>query len=631
MYLFRMRKGELQMNAMLERVAQWLFKPRLRAWTRSTKQQDIDPPRELSHLRPGYVSVVNNQIIVTDPDAEQPYATLTIPRSPWLTVTLNGRPTVGRVVVRSSQQLGVELHPTPVTRTLTHFAAVDGMSVTVRVQVTPGVEYRLQEVHQVHHVVLEMVMEVLDPPPMEEKEIHIILQSAGYQGEVDEEAVIALAHAKQTTERVVLRGRPAIPGKPARYRPVRLPQVYDPIHRRMGIATISQGTTVAIFEPATDGIPGVDVFGKEVAVPQIRKLPKLGEGVMEVAGEVIALRGGRLLLTPSKIDVVPELIIQHDLTGKDGRVEFDGDVRIVGSVLEGGFVQATGTVTVRDGVFNATVLGEQGVFVGGSIAGCQVVAGQSRILFSPLHTRIQEFLREFAIFQKEYAELQDHVHSRGGPEGSSVLEEKVPLLADLLLNQRHPNLSRALDVLAEDKAGLAELDDRYREIVWILRKKWLGAGRTNIHQEDILDLQQLLMNYKAYLEATTLSQVADIKVSSINSSSVRCTGKMMVSGAGVYNSVLEAKNSITVQGIVRGGMLTAGQSVDVHELGSPSGTDSTVKVLSPSGKIAVQVRHPNTLLQVDNLRQRNFEIEYHVLMNQKEGSGSPEGLKRIPS
>ncbi|RIV28120.1 DUF342 domain-containing protein [Alicyclobacillaceae bacterium I2511] len=614
------------MRTVLAKVARWLF----RTWSpmpmttgvQPLKRQGAEPPREHLYIQPGYVSIENNQIIVTDPDAEGPFATLTLPSSPWVTVTFNGKPKVGTVVVRSSQELVVTLHPTLATRTLSHTVSADNMSVTVRVQITPGKQVRLKEVHQVHHAVLEMMRVPLDPPPLDEQEILTVVQSAGYQGNLDEASVTALAHATQTVEQVVLRGRRPVSGQPPRYRPVRLPQVYDPVHRRMEIPSVRQGTTVAIFEPAKAGSPGVDVFGKSVAAPQTRNLPVLGEGVMLAGERVIALRSGRLLLTKSRIDVVPELIVQHDLTGKEGRLEFDGNVRIVGSVLDGGFIQATGHVTIQGSVLNANVLGEQGVFVGSSIVGSQVVAGQSHILYAALHQQIKDCLQVFTLFQKEYSVVQDQIQSRLNQLGSSALAEKGQLLADLLINQRHPQLQRALSVLAEDQNGLADLDDRYREIVQSLRKQWLGAGRTNIQKEDVLHLQQLLTEYKAYLESTALGQVADIKAASISSSSARCTGKILVTGAGVYNSVLEAKNSIVVRGTTRGGRMTAGQSVDVHELGAPYGTNSTIKVLNPNGKIAIQVRHLNTLLQVGNVYQRNLVTETHVLFNQAGDSSS---------
>ncbi|WDL96514.1 flagellar assembly protein A [Alicyclobacillus sp. ALC3] len=459
-------------------IKQWLFKSRVSVSRKPETQPELpmDSDREVQPVKHGTVSVLDNQISITDPDDEGAFATMTIPKDGRLVVVVDGQPTVGRVIVHGEQDIQLALSHIPPSQKFLSRVSKNAMEVIGRVEVTLGEEYRLKDLHRVRHAVFELEMNPVYPAPLEIDEITTQLTSAGYQGALDIKELKQLCHAGQTSEAIVLRGVPMIPGKPARYRPVTLPKVYDPIHRRMRITTISMGTTVAVLEPEIPGIPGRDVLGEEIPCPKHRSLPTLGPGVVEVNGRIVAIRNGRFLYTRSRIDVVPELVISHDLSSKDGKIEFDGNVVVLGSVLDGSFIQATGSVEVHGGVLRSTVMGERGVFVADAIVGSQVVAGQSKFLYMKLYSDMKQCADEFGHFRLEYRELIEHAKKQLNND------ERLPLLADVLLVHRHPKLERILVHFSEDTNQLQELDDRYRQIVLELRSKWSGIGRTNVSE-----------------------------------------------------------------------------------------------------------------------------------------------------
>ena len=100
--------------------------------------------------------------------------------------------------------------------------------------------------------------------------------------------------------------------------------------------------------------------------------------MIRVHDHVIAARSGRVIFSKERIDVVPELVIDRDLSSKDGTIDFDGDVLVFGSVLDGCVVQATGNVRISGNVFHATLRGERGVWVRDAIVGSHVMAGGSQ-------------------------------------------------------------------------------------------------------------------------------------------------------------------------------------------------------------------------------------------------------------
>jgi hypothetical protein len=602
------------MRSVLEKVRDWLFKRGMSSWLEPEIQpvQSIEPDEEIRSVQHGTVTVLNNQVFVTNPVEVGSFATLAIPDDPRLTVEIDGQKCQGEVIVHANQHIQVSLAQSrePSVRFSTKVTK-NNMAVIGRIEVTPGEEYRLRDIDGVHRAVLEIETKKLFPAPLDTGDIAARLESAGYVGVIDQLAVENISQAKETMECVVLRGIPPVPGRAARYKLVELPKVYDPIRRRMRIATVAMGTIVAIFEPEIPGIPGRDVFGREIPCPVHPSLPALGEGVILVNDRLVAVRSGRLLFTKSRIDVIPQLVIEHDLSSKDGKVEFDGDVVVLGSVLDGSYIKASGSVEVHGGIFGSTVMGERGVLVKDTIVGSQIVAGSTKMLYRKLYSLVKRGLAEFEKFQAEYTELLVHARKRFDQPS------RLGVLAGRLLSARHANLERLLHSLRDDVDGLSDTDDRYRQIVGEIRSKWTGIGRTNITEQDVTALRNMLVDYVFHIESMMHAESARVMAASITSSSVRASGSIVITGAGCYASSIEAGDAIIVRGSIRGGFLVARNRIEIHELGTPSGTESSAKVDNPSGRIRVRIRHPNTLLQVGRTRDRNLVAEYNVVLREE--------------
>ena len=220
------------------------------------------------------------------------------------------------------------------------------MEVIGTVHVTYGETYRLRDMEDVRRAVLELEIQTVRPEPLGMEAIIEHLQSMGYVGTPIQETLEALAQATEEMEGVVLRGTPPEPGRPTRYRPLQLPKVYDPLRRRMEIASVSAGTPIAIWEPGIPAVPGRDVFGHEVAPPKHPKPPELGPGVIRVHDHVIAARSGRVIFSKELSMSFQNWSSTEISRVRTGTIDFDGDVLVFGSVLDGCVVQATGNVQI---------------------------------------------------------------------------------------------------------------------------------------------------------------------------------------------------------------------------------------------------------------------------------------------
>ncbi len=555
----------------------------------------------------GTVRVHHGQVIVSDPQQLGHFATIEIPSDPRVSVTINNVPAIGRVLVQENDHILVESHNVDPTSRLITRESPDKMEIVAVRQITLGERYRLADTEASAHIVLQIKSEAVYPDPLTIESVAQLLQSSGYQGTLDATAVEQICNARETIELTVLRGKRPIPGTPDSYIEIERPHVYDPLHRRMKTSTVTVGMKIATLTRGTPGVPGYNVFGEQVDHPLLKASPKIGSGVVEIGDMLVALRNGRLIFTKDKIDVVPELVIGHNLTSKDGNIDFDGDVIIYGSILDGAYIQSSGTITVHGSVMCATVMGERGVFVSGSVVGSQVIAGQSRFLYQKTEPTLRRCITEYERFHQEYKTLLEHAQKYPSKVTS------VPMIAHVLLEQRHPMLLSTFEQLSNNFRDLSARDAAFAQLSHELRSKWLVIQRMKIHEQDVNFLHEQLLNFLDRVQAMSSAEPADIRANTVTSSVLRATGKIIVKGAGVYTSTLESEETILVKGNVRGGFMIAKNTVRVHELGTKSATETAVKVMSDTGLIAMKIRHSNTLLQVGNQRDRNFEVEYNVL------------------
>ena len=140
------------------------------------------------------------------------------------------------------------------------------------------------------------------------------------------------------------------------------------------IPHVKEGELLAERIPATQGIPGIDIYGDPIHVEEIEDHPLLfGSGVLlsEDGLKLFAKVKGQPQLSPNgKVSVLDELKIQGDVGYKTGHIDFDGNITITGTIqngfkVKGGNVKAkevngaelelSGSLTVSDGITDSVI------------------------------------------------------------------------------------------------------------------------------------------------------------------------------------------------------------------------------------------------------------------------------------
>ncbi|MCL6627714.1 MAG: FapA family protein, partial [Alicyclobacillus shizuokensis] len=211
-----------------------------------------------SRLRHGRVSVVEQRIVVEDPDESGDFATLQVPEHPLLSVLVDGSPVVGDVVVHQSQRIELVTRRQSGRRSYRLSVTPDSLAVIAKAEVESGLCLHIP--HQPPQHSLQLVIEERSNPPEPDDPdvIRRMIQERGFQGDMDEQAILEVTSAAASTERVILRGRPAQLEQPARYEAVTLPTEYDVLLRRKRLQTVQAGATLARLVPGVPGVPGRD-------------------------------------------------------------------------------------------------------------------------------------------------------------------------------------------------------------------------------------------------------------------------------------------------------------------------------------------------------------------------------------
>ena len=138
---------------------------------------------------------------------------------------------------------------------------------------------------------------------------------------------------------------------------------------------VEQGTLLATYSPASQGLEGQDVTGRKIPPPPlVEKTLKAGANVEVTENDGTsyfrASIEGRVNLTEDVLEVRPVLTTNADVSYETGNIDFPGDVFIAGSVLNGFSVTAGGAISVQGQVEAGSKLDAQGrILVGGGIVG----------------------------------------------------------------------------------------------------------------------------------------------------------------------------------------------------------------------------------------------------------------------
>lgn len=145
--------------------------------------------------------------------------------------------------------------------------------------------------------------------------------------------------------------------------------------------TVSKGDLIARYFAKIDGEDGTNVLGQKIVVKKGKHLsPLRGKGFFtsEDCMEYYALYDGKVEVANGCINVTQTSMLPGNVDLNSGNLDVKGDLDIMGNVITGMVVKASGNVTIGGLVEGASIIAGKNVLIKGGILGggkAKVVAG----------------------------------------------------------------------------------------------------------------------------------------------------------------------------------------------------------------------------------------------------------------
>ncbi|NPV70790.1 MAG: FapA family protein [Firmicutes bacterium] len=573
--------------------------------TSGRRDRDAEADRE------GMAEVIGGVLRVHGPHGTG-QAAMVIP-TPGAVLRVNGIVVHGPRQIREDEEVDVE--PVEEVRPAGVEVEVSADGFTARAKVTPQVTVRHELVDQNPQSVLQLFTQHHEEriKVIAAADVEAALWTKGVTFGLNREEILLAVETADGVPRVVARGDPVREGQDGFIEylfdrePVEI--VYGDEEKvnyweRYVFPSVKEGELLAVLHEPVPGVPGRKVTGEIVLPRPTREVSlRVKDGVVIDDGgrKAVAAIAGRPVVEGYReryLKVVQMMVHPTDVDMKSGNLSFRGDLLILGNVNEGMRVVAHGDITVMGNSSGAVIQAGGMVICRGSLIGCQVRAGGLKLLYNrlaPLLNSLDQILEQIA---RETNRIRQH------PVYSDKLKKTdVSRIVRFLLEKKRQEINA---IVTEYATALEKIDlpfpAVFRELPLSIKNLVLGpAGR----EESSTDELQRMLEKKVEIDHLLDSlpdQPGDILCSYAQNSVLDATGSIVVADQGCYHSVLTAGKRVKINGVFRGGEISALGDVYIDEAGSPGfSTRKTARIkVAEEAVVGIRKVFPETTVQVGN-------------------------------
>ncbi len=382
--------------------------------------------------------------------------------------------------------------------------------------------------------------------------------------------------------------------------------------KRFEIVQASEGGTIALIHPPVPGTPGKAVTGEEIQPDPVKKVEincDRGTALSSDQTQVLATRKGVPTYKKGRMHSFRvEDIYTHngDVDIKSGNIDFRGHFKVQGAVTEGMKVSADGNIEIGENASGAAILAGGNILFKGNCIKCTVQAGWVNMVLKNIYATLDRM---------------------EGSVGSALLASEEVAKA-LEAKGKHSEQMESAVIRALLQSKYSELP----EYAASLMKSLKDVGRS-LPEKLVLTINDIAPYFVDFQYSQTLGrpalkeiknklaglqvgrqvkvEPADITAPYLQNSILHCTGNIIVSGPGSYNSRLKCEGDVNISRLFRGGSIEAGRDVYIGEAGAP-------RITADQGLIQVPYKgrvHIGTAYE--NIRIRFGSTDYRFEKNLK--------------
>ncbi len=492
----------------------------------------------------------------------------------------------------------------------------DGLSASISIESRPARRFELAiESAQRGYRVVALEAGVNEPAPISVDEVVQALKDKGVVHNIDEEAIRKAVADQVRGEVVVAQGKPAVPTVQdvVNYTFENGARRFDTegvidYHEFWVTPCVAAGDVLAEKIVGCHGEPGMKVTGEEIRVDSYHPVQlQVAEGA-EVSADgtkITATRAGRPVLVNNRVGVKQIYELDRGVGLHTSNIHFDGDVLVKGDVSENMLVEATGSIDITGGGYECALVSKQHVQVGRSLVGSHVVAGGAGASLGMMRYELSNMVSQLESIVDSVRYLDEPARgdsSRKEAVMRELLETNYRTFSSIVNELLHHVEHAKMDSEGAPKYNLKYVElgipEDIRSVVRLLS--------TAVNRFDLVtwpDLCSVLEAARQTVERIEAMLKGDCiaKIGYCQSSVIEADGDINILRQGSVNSSLRSGGSVTVAGVLRGGEVLCVGRVTAKEIGTITGTATSIRILGYQGSMKASIVHPNVSLTIGNL------------------------------
>lgn len=605
--------------------------------------------RENNHIQPifsgkdGSIEIIDGLVRVYDPAGEGKPAIII--NDPMAAVLVNGQAIDQPREVRSADKVEIIPKEERIPGSVDVELAEGGM--VAKIKVLPGTIIRriVKDTPPTLELVLGFEEEHVSFNDVTTAEVQVALREKGVVFGIDLQQIEKAVKEANGAAEVVARGTGMKKGRDgyvellfatgiqiSSYNEEELARV--DYKEKIEIPAVNAGDTIAVIHPPLPGTPGRLVTGKIIEPPPVREVTvscKNGCKITPGGDRVYATCSGRPVAIGRKNEVLkvePLHIHRGDVDLKSGNLRFQGELKISGDIMEGMTAESLGNMEVQGNTAGARVISGGSIIFRNNLINSRVVAGIMVDFYSKAEPVLEEIEKTFISLNDGIKQLRATLSDRG----KVIDDHKMGYLIKLVIDRKYaslPDLLEKMMNLFKEKENRFSFSPQVEKLLLEIEPLYTGNGLSSIRSEDDLErIIQVLTAAGLSIKESKKDLQGDIIASYIQNSTLIASGNIIVQGTGCYNSIFKAGGDIQINGVFRGGEITANGKVYIGEAGSPGLLLKQGKInLSPDSEVKFRRIYENVQL---SFGKRSYKFEETRSMVRVYYSKEEDQIKVVP-
>jgi hypothetical protein len=448
---------------------------------------------------------------------------------------------------------------------------------------------------------LELVVIDNYPEPISVSELKNFVVSKGVIVDIKEDILFEISIAEENITKTIAFGKKPKVGKPAGF------QLMKGFENNN---FIDKDVIFAEFTIGTIGESGYTVLGTPL-LDELKTLHHvLGPNVLVKNIHLISDVKGKISFSDFNIDIIVNDNNEPTLNSKrnDDILFINGDAILTQDSVIGRLIKCNGNLTIKGSVTDLSIYAEGDITIEGNIENSFLHSGFSNII---LHNVKFYCLQYMKVLERVLNE--SNFSANDGSDYTSKTNSLILAKSELI------HIDNLFSIFL--KKGLIFGENETKEIC--MNFETIKASAKNTILNDLSTQHEIKLEVKKILQLIKKAKTklnedkGNISIKSANNSKLFSSNNAIITGSGVFQTIIESLNGIRISGKSISSNLLATQFIEVNEFEAIDDMTNKITVKKHIGHIKLNIRKPDTWIILSKKENLNHTLQKDVFFNKK--------------